>query len=933
MSATDSFRPGGKMPLDSLMRKLTVSAGTEPSRSRWGLPGGYIADLTVGVQYEKAFTELARYARSLPLQLFPVKQLAEQLVKKRIASSDIPFVMRVFMDLVRLLIMVAPEAVADRLRRATDGVREFFQEPSAHQHSRAPRLPVLYDLYRSAHEGKVPSKEEIDAFFNGMLTPFDSDQRPVVEHIHQHFLDIFHPPPVHGHGGGVDTSDSGTGTTPIGEPDLERPPEGRFLVPGYNYVGPGNPLDNGPAKGPVDEAAKHHDERYDEMLSHGDVPYIHGHGADRLMNREIEQAEAEGRLTDPVDRVLGNVIRALWQAKETLGDVADVQISQVLPPAPPGERPDQDSSDGPPSPKRARTGIPHVAVPPITEPAQTLPHTDPPPTATMASNPAGGAGGGVKVKAQWIGGTSFSDSVIITAHTRTSMLADRGGYVPVYQKGSHTDESQPVLGMKTPYSYIDVNAISAHLTPRDFQQLLDEYDEIRPKKLVIGISAIVIKDVRTNTTGTTVSDSASGGITIFADDAYEYPYVLGHNQDTLPGHLPGENYVLPQYGYLTRGREIEKLNDIIGIADHKTELYFLEHHDAQCLGSGDTWSLVYDFPADLPFRRLSTPNQTLYGRHNPIPDSRLAIMTGVDQDGKAVWTRPKGTDVGRLPLNHVPGPSLMMPTDTQLRNINFRTPVAIGNPQTSDRFSITPLVHQPWSVRTENTDNGNYTVHNYLGGVAYTRRLHEESYAGHQAVRDGTVVNPSRVVQTDTDLAAPHVGHTFFVPGHLRIAGEAQNTVYSAKMYQEPVFPLFPGAVWHPNPLSYDCQIWTKIPDTECHFLVQYPSLGGWGVAKPPPMIFLKLISQPGPPPGGAHTVPQSNLNQYVIFHLHYSMEFEVKRRKRSRRHNPEKPAPFPTTASGRMAYALANDETNVDLGVYEVPEDQWLAENFSHKL
>ncbi|VTD59032.1 Parvovirus coat protein VP2 [Streptococcus pneumoniae] len=104
-------------------------------------------------------------------------------------------------------------------------------------------------------------------------------------------------------------------------------------------------------------------------------------------------------------------------------------------------------------------------------------------------------------------------------------------------------------------------------------------------------------------------------------------------------------------------------------------------------------------------------------------------------------------------------------------------------------------------------------------------------------------------------------------------------------------------------------------------------------MAKPPPMIFLKLRSQPGPPPGGAHTVPQSNLNQYAIFHLHYSMEFEVKRRKRSRRHNPEKPAPFPTTVSGRMPFALANDENNVDLGVYEVPEDQWLAQNFSHKL
>nr|ALK01958.1 minor structural protein [Tetraparvovirus ungulate1] len=931
MSAADAYRPGDRLPLDTLMSKITYDVGFEPTRHGGRGGGGYLGELTTGLLFTKAFHELSRYASNLPYELFPIRQLVNQLINKRRETNNIHKVMRFFMDVIRLLLTVSHGPAEQRLRQAMAPVADFFHEPSRHQFAIGPNVSPLQDLARYAHTAQKPTREAIEAFFQGMLSPIKPEDRPILDTIQKQFEEFFYPPIVEHAGPGDYSRDGDSGAGTPSESDLERPANRGLLVPGYNYVGPGNPLDNGPPQGPVDEAAKHHDERYDEMLSHGDLPYVHGHGADRLMNKEIERAEKEGRVTGVGDKLLGNVIRGIWEAKETIGDVADVQISQVLPPAPPPQVPGVDSSDGLPSSKRARPGIPE-------DPVATdfdLASPDPIVAPDMASEATGGAGGGIKVKAQWIGGTSFTDSLILTAHTRTSMLADRGGYVPVYRKGSHTDDSQPVMGMRTPYSYIDVNAISAHLTPRDFQQLLDEYEEIRPKKLIVGISAIVIKDVATTSTGTTVSDSASGGITIFSDDGYEYPYVLGHNQDTLPGHLPGENYVLPQYGYLTRGREIDSSSshDIVGIADHKTELYFLEHHDAQCLGSGDTWSHVYDFPTDLPFRRLSTPSQTLYGRHNPIPSSRLAIMTGVDSQGKAVWKRPTGMDVGRLPLNHVPGPALMTPTDSQLKNLTFRAPVAIGHPQTSDRYAINPLVHQPWSVRTEDQDGGTYSVHNYLGGEAYTPRLHEESYEGYQEEIDGTVSNPSRVVVTDTDLAAPHIGHTFYVPGHQRVSGSGTETEFNPKLYQEPVFPLFPGAVWNPNPLSFDCQIWTKIPDTECHFFAQYPLLGGWGMANPPPMIFLKLRAQPGPPSAGAHTVSKSNLNQYAIFHLHYSMEFEVKRRRRSRRHNPEKPAPFPVTESGRMPFTLANDKTDPSKAVYEVPADQWIAQNYSHKL
>nr|AYN77558.1 minor structural protein [Chimpanzee parv4] len=914
MSAADAYRPGGKLPLDELMQKMNraVPVGPEPSQPANRGGGSYQTHFAIGIVYSKAFQGLLRFANALPAELSPVKQLVNQLEVYRRKTSDTRVWYRVYLDMTRLLISVAPLGAANKLRQAAANI----------SHTKAPNAETLRGIVRFAAAATVPTVADIDSFFQDSLTDFSNEDLDTWQQLHEQFIQLFHPPDVGVH---LVSDSRDEGPDSIVEPDLERPAGGGLTLPGYNYVGPGNPLDSGPPQGPVDEAAKHHDERYAEMIEHGDIPYLHGHGADRLMNKELEEKERRGDISHLADVVVGNAIRGIWQAKETVGDIADVQLSQVLPPAPPTSDQQPAYSAGEPSPKKARTGTLEESETPVL----LQPNTN-----TMSVEPAGG-GGGVKVKAQWVGGTSFSDSLVITSHTRTSMLADRGGYVPVYKQGSHLDSSQPVMGMKTPYSYIDVNALSAHFTPRDFQQLLDEYDEIRPKSLTIAISAIVIKDVATNQTGTTVSDSASGGITIFADDSYDYPYVLGHNQDTLPGHLPGENYVLPQYGYITRGREIDQQNNIVAISDHKTELFFLEHHDAECLGTGDHWSHSYEFPNDLPWRKLSTPNQTLYARHNPIPASRLAIMTGVDNDGTAIWKRPEGMDVGRLPLNHIPGPALMMPTDTQIRNTTFRDPVAIGNPATSDRYSVAPLVHQPWSVRTEEwlANKTDYAVHNYLGAVAYTRRKHEESYEKHTEDRDGRVTNPSKVIQVDGDLAAPHVGHTFFVPGHTRVTSGGTDTVYSPKLYQEPVFPLLPGAVWNPNPLSYDCQIWTKIPNTECHFFAQYPLLGGWGVHTPPPMIFIKLRSQPGPPSAGAHTVPQSNLNQYAIFHLHYSMQFEVKRRKRSRRHNPEKPAPFPSTDSGRMPFTLANSLTDPNTPVYEVPSNQWVARNYSHLL
>ncbi|AVR53745.1 capsid protein 1 [Opossum tetraparvovirus] len=864
---------------------------------------------------------MGKFFAGLPRSLQPVKDVAQAL--KSTLENHRSWAVRaaIAADLLRLgLTLDVSEDTTKRLRSA---LGEYPQGPFTPN--------SIMGIYTRAKSVTSVNAERLQDFFTDSIsagvagTPLWGDTAEALMSALAGNGSIRGSPAPEDHSSGNSQPDSGG-----------NPAGGGLTLPGYNYVGPGNPLDNGPPQGPVDEAAQRHDQRYDELLGHGDVPYLNSHGADQMMSEELKEAEEKGQLSNPVDAVVGNAARALWHAKDLANQVASPGLSQVLPPNPlPESGSLTPEPTGPPTPDSLPTGGPPPAKVARTDEAAS-------PSINMSTLRAGNfdtqsSGGGVKVKSQWVGGTVFSDSTIHTSHTRISIIADRGSYQPIHQDGSTARQSMPAIGMKTPYSYVDVNALSAHFTPRDFQQLLDEYAEIRPKRLTVKLSGLVIKDVSHNNGTTQVTDSASGVMTVFADEDYDYPYVMGHNQDTIPGHLPGEHYVLPQYAYFTRGMEVKGgIGSITMIDDHNTSLYFLEHHDAECLSTGDSWEHSYDFP-DVPFRRLTTPSQTLYARHNPLISSRMAIMTGIDNAQRVKWKRCKGLDVGELPQNHIPGPSINSPTDTMLANSkqDFIKPLAVGDPISHARHSVAPLINQPVSYREwiTNTTGVNHTA---ISGYAYTRRQHEESYESYPAEDGGTVAQPSIPIIPEENLIGFKPGDSFVAPGSERVypsdGTSGEPPIYNGKLYAEPLFPLLPGACWNPNPLSYDVQLWCKIPDTECNFMAEWPLLGGWATKHPPPMIFLRLRSQPGPPAEGAHTITGNTLGQYAFFNLHYEMEWEVVRRPRSRRHNPEKPAAFPTTLSGRMPFMLSRSAADTTTK-YEVPENQWMGYNYSKLL
>ena len=62
-------------------------------------------------------------------------------------------------------------------------------------------------------------------------------------------------------------------------PPIKRQPRG-WVLPGYRYLGPFNPLDNGEPVNNADRAAQLHDHAYSELIKSGKNPYLYFNKAD-----------------------------------------------------------------------------------------------------------------------------------------------------------------------------------------------------------------------------------------------------------------------------------------------------------------------------------------------------------------------------------------------------------------------------------------------------------------------------------------------------------------------------------------------------------------------------------------------------------------------------------------------------------------------------
>lgn len=777
-----------------------------------------------------------------------------------------------------------------------------------------------------------------------------------------------------------------------GEGEGER---GGLVLPQHRYTGPGNPVPAGKPADPVDESSARHDIRYGQRLKHGDWPYLWGKDLDNAQRDEIIKALHSH--TKVGTKLAGNIVRSIWKAKELFTEPIYELLKSILPPSdlskvplphspqtdrtehpetsgetrgtgsdsPRSPRPSESAEDGGGSSSESRLPGTKVPVDPFattseakrqrTEEGMDVSSCCPGGISASgaASNTSGlacGGGGGTNLGSEsLVSGCQFGKNSVVTSSFRRCLISPW----PDKYCCSSAHDLIPGVVYETPWCYYDLNVISAHFSPSAWQRLLEDYDAFRPKSLKVTIQSLVFKDVCTGAEKqTTVQDSQSATISIFEDTDYEFPYVMGGGQKTVPGHLPGQPYNLPKYSYRTLGAVKESNRPSMGgsgysfKANQDTELFLLETHDATLIRGGGTFEQYYEFPNDLPFENLTQYPWDIRRQDNPLYQQRITVMSGTDRDQAGILAgdfyspfRFKGHD---KPAMWLPGQRLIQG--------NFIDTHRIPNTGRSG-------VH-PNDFHTHGDGHGdNHRTHEEriytldTGLAAMPRAAHRPTLQpgprtlSHAVKRpDGSTVVTANACAYAYTQENPHqepwsdlnVRHTMYrlayqhqkgfqQPGdplHIRThACYGDGDVSIPK--EESLWPTVLGSCTEKTPACLESQIWCKRPNVDMVYGEHTPPLALWGMSAPPPHVFLRMLAQEGPPNVSTCRPAQSGqtfINQYGQFLLCFTMVWEVKPRPKSiKQWNPRPPIHIPDGQSG-PAFILDQD------GYYRLPEHVWSA-------
>lgn len=96
-----------------------------------------------------------------------------------------------------------------------------------------------------------------------------------------------------------------------------------LLFPGYNYLGPFNPLENGDPVNKADEAAKKHDQAYNKYINKGLNPYLNFNKGDQDFIDSLQSDSSVG----------GNFARAVFHLKKQFAPALNEPKDTGEPPA------------------------------------------------------------------------------------------------------------------------------------------------------------------------------------------------------------------------------------------------------------------------------------------------------------------------------------------------------------------------------------------------------------------------------------------------------------------------------------------------------------------------------------------------------------------------------------------------------------------------
>lgn len=650
---------------------------------------------------------------------------------------------------------------------------------------------------------------------------------------------------------------------PKPKPNQQKQDNARGLVlPGYNYLGPGNGLDRGEPVNRADEVAREHDISYNEQLQAGDNPYLKYNHAD---------AEFQEKLADDTS-FGGNLGKAVFQAKKRVLEPFGL-VEEPVKTAAKGERID----DHYPKKKKARieeteagtSGAQQLQIP--AQPASSL-GAD-----TMSAgggSPLGdnnqGADGVGNASGDWHCDSTWMGDRVITKSTRTWVLPSYNNhlYKEIHSGSVDGSSANAYFGYSTPWGYFDFNRFHSHWSPRDWQRLVNNYWGFRPRSLKVKIFNIQVKEVTVQDATTTVANNLTSTVQVFTDDDYQLPYVIGNGTEGCLPAFPPQVFTLPQYGYATLNRNN---------TDNPTErssFFCLEYFPSKMLRTGNSFEFTYSFE-EVPFHCSFAPSQNLFKLANPLVDQYLYRFVSTDTSGNIQFQKNLKARYANTYKNWFPGP--MCRTQGWYTGSGTYNRSGVTNFATSNRMDLEGASYQvnpqPNGMTNTLQDSNKYALENTMifnsqNAEPGTTSLYQEN---NLLITSESETQPVNRVAYDTG-------------GQIATNAQSTNLAPTVGTYNHQ--EMLPGSVWMDRDVYLQGPIWAKIPETGAHFHPS-PAMGGFGLKHPPPMMLIKNTPVPSNVTTFSEIPVKSFITQYSTGQVTVEMEWELKK-ENSKRWNPE---------------------------------------------
>ncbi len=663
-----------------------------------------------------------------------------------------------------------------------------------------------------------------------------------------------------------------------------------LLFPGYNYLGPFNPLENGDPVNKADEAAKKHDQAYNNYINKGLNPYLKFNKGDQDFIDSLQSDSSVG----------GNFARAVFHLKK--------QIAPAL-------NEPKDTGE-PPAKKDKRAGNKrHLYFARLNKGAKKSKADNPDMDGDLGDNEqgageapvegggeraAGGAGGGggggggnhgVGISTGgWIGGSVLGPNTVVTRNTRQWWCPIRDHH-QYKQHSQYTRDGSGfhMLGFTTPWNMFNFNQYSSHFSPNDWQWLLNRASRFRPKRMEVRIYNVQIKQASTISGETQYTNDLTAGLHIFCDGEHAYPWTqLPWDKGCMP-ELPHEIWELPQYAYLVTASQTQdtESNEKEMLIRQMTPMYLLEETNHAVIRTGE--SVVFHHTFDCGWvDNTHSSNMHQLAHINPLVDSRLVKVyksgnnqfqttqcTAYQKNGPW-WPGPGfrtnrttyAADRGNTPVDSALGPffSAYTPDGMDMGNVGARKFGAATGPYVGGQ-----------SAAVTNNQNLNANILRFTPGDKAAEGRYNEK------IDRTTVLTETR----DQKL--------------FQATGEGETEAVDV--------PMMPNQMWDSAPVCRYNPIWVKIPRVNRHTLIDTED-GTLPMTHPPGTIYVKLANIPIPTGSNASN---SYLNIYATGQVSCEIEWEYEEHF-DKNWRPERKISVTTMNNG--VYKIEND------GKYLMPQN-----------